>query len=90
MSDIVDDNRTVGIPVVHRGQGLVSLLARRVPYFKLDCRALVERDGLCEEGGTDGRFPVVIKLILFGVNSDHRLEMAASNISQVNGHPDSL
>lgn len=81
LSDIVDNDGAVGVPVVHGRQGLVSLLACGIPYLELDCRALVERNGLCEEGSTDGGFSVVIKLILSCVNSD-RPQMADVDISR--------
>jgi len=64
LSDVVDHHRAVGIPVVHGRQGLVPLLARCIPNLKLDCGVLIERDGLCKEGGADCGLPVGIELIL--------------------------
>lgn len=64
LRDVVDHHRAVGIPVVHGRQGLVPLLARRIPNLKFDCGVLVEGDGLCEEGGADCGLPVGIELIL--------------------------
>ena len=64
MGDVVDDDGTVGIAVVHGGERLVALLTGRVPYLELDGGVLVERDGLCEECGADGGFPVRVELIL--------------------------
>ena len=68
LCDVVDDDCAVGVSVVHRCEGLVSLLAGRVPYFELDGRRVVEGDGLCEEGGSDGGFSVVVELILEDVS----------------------
>lgn len=64
MCDIIDDNGAVGISVVHRGQRLVSLLSCSIPYLKFYCRGIVKGYGLSEEGGADGRFSIVIELIL--------------------------
>lgn len=64
LCDIVDDHGAVRIPVVHGRQRLVSLLPGRVPDFKFHCRVLVERDGLCEEGGANSRFSVRVELVL--------------------------
>ena len=64
LGDVVDNDGAVGVAVVHGCQRLVALLAGRVPDFKLDRRALVEGDGLGEEGSADGGFPVVIELVL--------------------------
>lgn len=54
LGDIIDNYGTVGIPVVHGSQRLISLLAGGIPYFKLDCCVFVEGYGLCEESGADG------------------------------------
>ena len=64
LCDVVDDDGAVCVAVVHGGQRLVALLAGRVPDFKLDGCVLVEGDGLGEEGGADGRFSVVVELVL--------------------------
>lgn len=64
LSNIVDNNCTIGISVIHRRERFISFLPSCVPYLKLYCCALVERDGLGEERGTDGRFPIIIELIL--------------------------
>jgi len=64
LSDIIYDHRAVGVAVVHGCQRLVTLLACRVPYLELDCRCFIECDGLGEEGGADGRFSIVVELIL--------------------------
>jgi hypothetical protein len=64
LCDVVDDDGAVGIPVVHGRERLVALLAGCVPYLKLYGCVLVEGDGLGEEGGADGGFPVVVELVL--------------------------
>jgi hypothetical protein len=64
LSDIVYDDGTVCIPIIHGCEGLVSLLARGIPYLKLDHRVVVESNGLCEEGGSNSRFSIVIELVL--------------------------
>jgi hypothetical protein len=63
LCDIIDDNGAVGVSVVHGRQGLVSFLARGVPYFKFDGRVLVEGDGLSQEGGADSGFAIVVELV---------------------------
>jgi hypothetical protein len=73
LRNVVDDDGAVGVPVVHGRQRLVPLLARCVPDLKLDCRVLVERDGLCEEGGADGGFPVRVELVLDEPQHDRAL-----------------
>ncbi len=67
LCNVVNDYGTVGIPIVHRSKGLISLLSRRIPYFKFDCRGIIERDGLSEERSSDGGLSIVIKLILHGL-----------------------
>ena len=64
LGDIVDNDGTVGIPVVHGSEGLVSFLACRIPDLKLHCGILIERDGLRQEGGTDCGFSVRVELVL--------------------------
>lgn len=64
LCDVVDYYCAVRIPVVHGRQRLVALLPGSVPDFKFDCRVLVEGDGLCEEGGANGRFSVRVELVL--------------------------
>lgn len=67
LCDVVYDHRAVRVPVVHRCEGFVSLLPCCVPYFEFDGCLLVEGDGLSEEGGADGRFSVVVELVLISV-----------------------
>lgn len=64
LCDVVDDYSAVRISVVHGRERFVPLLPGRVPDLKLDCRILIEGDGLCEEGGTNGRFSVGVELVL--------------------------
>jgi hypothetical protein len=64
LCDVVDDYGAVGVPVVHGRERLVALLACRVPDLELDGCVLIEGDGLSEEGGADGGFPVVVELVL--------------------------
>lgn len=64
LCDIVDNDSAVCVPVVHGRKRLVALLASRVPNLELDCCVLVEGDGLGQEGGADGGFPVVVELVL--------------------------
>lgn len=64
MGDVVDNNCTVGVSVVHRRQRFISFLPSGIPYLELHSCALVKGDGLGEERGTDGRFPIIIELIL--------------------------
>lgn len=66
MSDVVDDDGAVCIAVVHGRQRLVPLLSGRIPNLKLDCGCVVEGYRLCEEGGADGGFSVVVELVLAG------------------------
>ena len=74
LSDIVHNDRAVGVPVIHGGQRLVSLLAGCIPYLELNRRAFVQGDGLCEEGGANGRLAVIIKLILCSVSPSKSTE----------------
>jgi hypothetical protein len=64
LCDVVYYYGAVCISVVHGCERLVALLAGGVPNLKLHGCVLVEGDGLCEEGGTDSRFSVVIELVL--------------------------
>ena len=64
LGDIVDDDCAVCVSVIHWCKRFVSLLACSIPYFELDSRSVVKGDGLCEEGSADGRFSVVIELVL--------------------------
>lgn len=73
LGDVVDNDGAVRITVVHGCQGLVALLAGCVPDFKLDCGVLVEGDGLCEEGGTDGGFSVRVELVFDEAQNDGAL-----------------
>ena len=54
MCDVVDHDGAVCVPVVHWGEGFVAFLAGRVPDLELDCGVVVQGDGLCEEGCSDG------------------------------------
>ena len=64
MCNIVHDNGAVGIPVVHRRERFVALLAGRIPYLKFDRGMVVQGDCLRQKSGPDGRFSIVVKLIL--------------------------
>lgn len=64
MGDVVDYDGAICVAVVHGRQRLVSLLASGIPNLELDGRGLIEGDGLGEEGGADGRFPIVVELVL--------------------------
>ena len=68
---IIDDNSTIRIAIVHRGEGFVPLLPRGIPYFEFDRGGVVEGDGLGEEGGADGGFSVVVELV-FDESEDER------------------
>jgi hypothetical protein len=64
LRDIVYNNGTVGISVVHGSQRLVSLLAGGIPNLELDRRVLIEGDGLSEESRSNGGFSEGVELIL--------------------------
>jgi hypothetical protein len=64
LCDVVDDDGAVCVSVVHGGEGLVALLACGIPDLKLDGGVFIEGDGLGQEGGADGGFPVVVELVL--------------------------
>jgi hypothetical protein len=64
LGDVIDNDGTVGISIVHRSQRLIALLAGSIPDFKLDCGTLIEGDGLCQESGSDRRLAVIIELVL--------------------------
>ncbi|RMZ72162.1 hypothetical protein GMOD_00007160 [Pyrenophora seminiperda CCB06] len=64
LSDVIYDYGAVCVSVVHGRKRLVALLARGIPNLELDSCVLVEGDGLGEEGGADGGFPVVVELVL--------------------------
>jgi hypothetical protein len=66
LSDVIDYDGAIGIPIIHRGQRLISLLASCIPDLELDCGALIEGDGLCQEGGADCGLAVIVELILGG------------------------
>ena len=53
VGDIVDHDGGLGPPVVHGRQGVISLLARRVPDLELDCR-VVQTDGLGQKCSSNG------------------------------------
>ena len=61
---IIDYDGAICVPVVHRSKRFVSLLASGVPYLKFDGSIVVQSDRLCQKCGANGRFPIVIKLIL--------------------------
>ncbi len=91
LGDIVDNNGTVGIPVIHGSEGLVSFLACRIPDLKLHCGVLIERDRLRQEGGTDCGFSVRVELVLpkgrdqrmcLSSNTDSRLFLSYLDKSQ--------
>jgi hypothetical protein len=73
LCNVVDYDGAVGISVVHGRKRLVALLAGRVPDLELDCRVLVEGDGLGEEGSADGGFSVVVELVLDKAQHERRL-----------------
>lgn len=64
LCNVIYDDGTVGVAVVHGGQGLVTLLAGGIPNFELDSGGLVEGDGLGEERSADGGFAERVELIL--------------------------
>ena len=53
VGDIVDHDGGLGAPVVHGRQGVISLLARRVPDLELDCR-VVQADCLGQKCSSNG------------------------------------
>lgn len=67
MSDIVNDNGAVCISVVHGSERLVAFLAGSIPNLELDSSVLIERDGLGQEGSTDGGLAIGIELVLEGL-----------------------
>ena len=75
LSDIVHDNCTVGIPVVHRSQRLIAFLSGCIPYLELHRGSVVEGYRLCKECGADCRFSIVIELILY-TNDQYQQEAA--------------
>jgi hypothetical protein len=64
LGDVIDDHSAVGIPIVHRSQGLIPFLASGIPDFELDRSGIIEGDCLCQEGGSDCRLAVIIELVL--------------------------
>ena len=64
MRDIVYDNGTVCISVVHGSERLIPFLTGRIPDLEFDGGVIVQSDGLGKEGGSDCRLPIVVKLIL--------------------------
>lgn len=64
MSDVVNNDGAVGVAVVHGCQGLVSFLAGSIPNLEFDRGCVVKRNRLRKESGADGRFSVVIELVL--------------------------
>lgn len=70
LSDIVNHNGTVRIPVVHGSKRFVPLLTSRIPYLELHCGTVVKGYGLCEERSTYGRLPVIIELVLLWFSNE--------------------
>ena len=70
LCDVVDDYGAVCVSVVHGRERLVAFLTGGIPDFKLDGCVFIEGDGLGEEGGADGGFPVVVELILVGLAAE--------------------
>ena len=64
LCDVVYDYGAVCVSVVHGRERLVALLAGGIPDLELDRGVFIEGDGLGEEGGADGGFPVVVELVL--------------------------
>lgn len=64
LGNIVDNNRAVCIPVVHRRQRLISFLACSIPDLKLHCCIFIQSNCLRKKGGADRRLAIVIKLVL--------------------------
>lgn len=64
LGNVVDDNGTVGVAIVHGSERFVSLLTSCVPDLEFDRRVFVEGNCLREKGGTDGGFSVGVELIL--------------------------
>lgn len=64
LRDVVYNDSTVGISVVHGSKRFVSLLASGIPDLELDRRVLIERDGLSEESRSNGGFSERVELIL--------------------------
>ena len=58
---IINNDCTICVPIIHRREGLISLLSRSVPYLKLDPCFIIEVDDLCKEGSSNRRFPIVIE-----------------------------
>jgi hypothetical protein len=83
LGDIVDHDGTVGVAVVHRSQGLVSLLTGSIPNLELDCSTFIERDGLSKERGTDGRLPIIVELILTSTRSAMRHSMSTARFESL-------
>jgi hypothetical protein len=54
LCDVINDNGTVGIAVVHGRERLVAFLTCSVPNLEFDGCGFVESDCLSEEGSTDG------------------------------------
>ena len=64
LRDVVDNDGTIRIPIIHGRQRFVPLLPRSIPYLKFHRGVLVERDGLGQKRGADGRLSVIIELVL--------------------------
>ena len=64
LCNIVDNNGTVCISVVHRCKRLVSLLSGGIPYLKFHSGIIVERYCLGKECCADRGLSEIIELIL--------------------------
>lgn len=78
LSNVVDDDGAVGVAVVHGGKRLVALLACSIPNLKLDGGGVIEGDCLGQEGGADGRFPVVVELVLDETEDERTLLLSVA------------
>ena len=64
LRNVINNDGTVGISVIHGRKRLVPLLASCIPDLELDSGVLIERDGLGKKGGADGRLSIRIELVL--------------------------
>lgn len=85
LGDIVDNNSTVCIPIVHWRKRLVSFLASGIPYLEFDGRIFIQGYRLRKKCGTDRRFPVVIELVLIENrnNSQYFVQLNLTIFSQL-------
>lgn len=63
LSDIVNHNGTICIPVVHRSQRFIPLLTSSVPDLKFYCGLFIKADCLSKESRSNCTFSIIIKLI---------------------------